>query len=74
MFKATTLLRNFGTLLATLSIAVLAQTALAEMPGSSAPGPSLSLPQPDFHFKGEARHQAFHELQPLRIDLGKEKR
>src|SRR5688572_2230463 len=51
--KVTTLLRNLGTLLATVSIATLAGTAWAQSPSASPPGGSLSLPRPDFRFKGE---------------------
>jgi hypothetical protein len=40
-------------MLATASIAALAQMALAQSPGSPLPGGSLSLPRPDFRFKGE---------------------
>src|SRR5882762_5954376 len=48
-----TLLRNLGTLLATVGIAALAQTAFAQTPSPSLPSGSLSLPRPDFRFKGE---------------------
>jgi Sulfatase len=51
--KSMTLLRNLGTLLATVGIATLAQTALAQSPSRPLPTGSLSLPRPDFHFKGE---------------------
>jgi hypothetical protein len=51
--KPTTFLRNLGTLVATVSIAALAQTALAQSPSAPSPGGSLSLPRPDFRFKGE---------------------
>jgi hypothetical protein len=51
--NATTLLPNLRTMLATASIAALAQMALAQSPGSPLPGGSLSLPRPDFRFKGE---------------------
>src|SRR5262245_6496933 len=49
MFMNATTLRAF----ATVGIATLAQTALAQSPGSPPPGGSLSLPRPDFHFKGQ---------------------
>ena len=51
--KATILLRNLRPLLATVGIVTLAQTALAQSPGSSPSSGSLSLPRPDFRFKGE---------------------
>jgi hypothetical protein len=51
--KPPTLLRHLGTLLATVSIAALAQTALAHSPSTPLPGGALSLPRPDFRFKGE---------------------
>jgi hypothetical protein len=50
--KSTTLLRNLRTFLATVGIATLTQTALAQSP-SSPPDGLLSLPRPDFRFKGE---------------------
>src|SRR5438874_13750331 len=50
--KATILVRFAGTLLATVSAAVLAQTAWAQSPASPLPAGSLSLPRPDFHFPG----------------------
>ena len=50
--KATPLLRDVGTMLAAVCVATLAQTALAQNPASS-PSSSLSLPRPDFHFKGQ---------------------
>src|SRR5258706_8155823 len=50
---STILLRNLGILLATAGIATLTQTAFAQNPGSSSPSGSLSLPRPDFRFKGE---------------------
>src|SRR3954470_15188510 len=50
---STILLRNLGILLATVSITVLAQTAWAQSPASPLPAGSLSLPRPDFRFKGE---------------------
>jgi hypothetical protein len=51
--KSTTLLRNLGTLLAIVGIATLAQTALGQSPSPPLPSGSLSLPRPDFHFRGE---------------------
>src|SRR5882757_1533803 len=51
--NSTTLLRNLATLLASVGIVTLAQTALAQSPASQLPGGSLSLPRPDFRFKGE---------------------
>jgi hypothetical protein len=50
---STSLFRNLGALLTTVALATLAQPALAQNPGSSSPSGSLSLPRPDFHFKGE---------------------
>ena len=51
--KTITFVRSLATLLAAASIATIAQTALAQNPGSSPAGGSLSLPRPDFHFKGQ---------------------
>src|SRR2546429_7721511 len=50
---STSLFCNLGALLTTVALATLTQTALAQNLGSSSPGVSLSLPRPDFHFKGE---------------------
>src|SRR6478672_6439787 len=47
------LLRNLGTLLATVGVATLAEPCWAQNAGSSPPTSSLSLPRPDFRFKGE---------------------
>src|SRR5258707_809312 len=49
--KSRTHLRSLGTLVATVGIVTLAQTAFAQNPPS--PSGSLSLPRPDFHFKGQ---------------------
>ncbi|WP_206530143.1 hypothetical protein [Nordella sp. HKS 07] len=49
---AATLLFNLKTMLAAVSIAALAQTALAQSPEPGYAGETLSLPHPDFHFKG----------------------
>jgi Sulfatase len=51
--KSTTLVRNLGTLLATVGIFTFVHTAFAQSPTSPSPGGSLSLPRPDFHFKGQ---------------------
>src|SRR5882724_2705517 len=52
MFKnVTTLL--LGTIFATAGIATFADTALAQSPSTPAASETLSLPRPDFHFKGE---------------------
>ena len=52
MFKnVTTLL--LGIIFATAGIATFADTALAQSPSTPAASETLSLPQPDFHFKGE---------------------
>ncbi|HTF79874.1 MAG TPA: hypothetical protein VK620_37130, partial [Bradyrhizobium sp.] len=53
LINSRTLARNLATLLATVGIATLAQTALAQNVTSTSPGGLLSLPRPDFHFKGE---------------------
>ena len=50
---STRLFRNLGALLTTVALATLAQPALAQNATSSSPGGSLSLPRPDFRFKGE---------------------
>src|SRR5690349_6752434 len=51
--NSTALARILATLLTTVTLATLAQTALAQNATSSSPGGLLSLPRPDFHFKGE---------------------
>jgi hypothetical protein len=51
--KSATLFRHLAALLASLGIATLSQTALAQSPSSPQASGSLSLPRPDFHFKGE---------------------
>jgi len=53
MLNSRTLARNVAVLLATVGIATLAQPALAQNATSSSPGGLLSLPRPDFHFRGE---------------------
>src|SRR3954471_19305425 len=53
LISSRALARNVATLLATVGIATLAQTALAQNSGSSSPSGAFSLPRPDFHFKGE---------------------
>jgi arylsulfatase len=50
---STVLFRNFGTLLATVGIVMLANTAFAQSPASPATGGLLSLPRPDFRFQGQ---------------------
>src|SRR5262245_37118032 len=50
--KASVLLRCVGSLLA-LSAATIAQPALAQSLGPIVPNGALSLPRPDFHFKGQ---------------------
>jgi len=51
--KSTTLVRNLGTLLTTVGFLTLAHTAFAQSPASPSPSGLLSLPRPDFRFKGE---------------------
>src|SRR5882724_6116476 len=53
MSKTATLFRSLGALLATVSIAALAQTASAQSPAAPLPAGSVSLPRPDFHFRGQ---------------------
>jgi len=51
--KSIALRFGIGALLAGASVAAMASTAFAQMPAASPPAASLSLPRPDFHFKGE---------------------
>ncbi|HXB76489.1 MAG TPA: arylsulfatase [Bradyrhizobium sp.] len=51
--KSTRFISGFATVLATVVIATLSQAASAQNPTTTAPAASLSLPRPDFHFKGE---------------------
>jgi len=51
--KSATLFRYLAALVASLGIATLSQAALAQSPSSPQPTGSLSLPRPDFNFKGE---------------------
>jgi arylsulfatase len=50
---STSLFRNLGILLTSAVLVTLAQTGLAQNVTPSSPGGLLSLPRPDFHFKGE---------------------
>jgi len=51
--RVATVLRRATILLAAVSIPALSQTAFAQNPGSPVSAGSLSLPRPDFHFKGQ---------------------
>ena len=51
--RPTTHLQTLWTVLATVGIATFAPTALAQAPSPPPPAGTLSLPRPDFHFKGE---------------------
>jgi hypothetical protein len=50
--RCTSYLRKLAALLTIIALTTLAQIALAQSPAPSSPG-TLSLPRPDFHFKGE---------------------
>jgi arylsulfatase A-like enzyme len=51
--KSAPFFRKIGALLAAVSVVALAPTALAQTPSSSNPASLLSLPRPDFRFRGE---------------------